>query len=117
MADTKEFTKAKSKAVTSPIKASRQASNQVQNTGVGVKLPTEEKAEKLRDLLARLKDVTHSWSTTLDVTMPAPFISNDYVIIAFPKGGHVIENAVTSEGTQNFKVDNVLVIPVTSEGK
>jgi len=117
MEDTKGSTKAKSKAVTSAIKPSRQGSNQPQNTPDGVKLPTDEKAEKMRDLLARLKDVTHSWSLNLDVTMPAPYISTNYIYFAFPLNGHVIENAVTSEGAQNWKVDGELVIPVTSEAK
>lgn len=117
MEDTKEFTKAKSKPVTSHTKASRQGLNVRQNTPAGVKLPTEERAEKLREILARLKDVTHSWSTALDVTIPAPFISNNYVFFALPLNGHVIKNAVTSDGKQNFEVDGVLVIPVTSEEK
>lgn len=117
MEDTKESTKAKSKPVTSPTKASRQNSNAPQNTPVGVKRPMDAKAEaeKLREILARLKDVTHSWSLTLGVTMPAPFISTNHIIFAFPLSGHVIKNAVTSDGKQNFEVDGVLVIPVTSE--
>ena len=117
MDDTNVFTKAKSKAVTSPIKRSRQGLTPPQNTPAGVKLPMEERAETIRDLLARLKDVTHSWSLALDVTMPLPYISTNYVFLAFPTGGHVIENSVTSDGKQNFTVDNVSVIPVTSEEK
>jgi hypothetical protein len=115
MDDTNVSTKAKSKAVTSPTKKSRQGLTQPQNTPVGVKPPTEERAETIRDLLARLKDVTHSWSLALDMTMPLPYISTNYVFIAFPTGGHVIKNAVTSDGKQNFLVDGEPVIPVTSE--
>jgi hypothetical protein len=117
MADTKESTKARSKAVTSPIITSRQGLNVPQNTPDGAKLPTAARAEKLRDLLARLKDVTHSWSLALDVTIPEPYISTNYIFFALPLNGHVIQNAVTSDGKQNFAVDGELVIPVTSEEK
>ena len=121
MADTKEFTKAKSKAVTSHIKPSRQNLNAAQNTGDGVKPLMEANAvtsEKIRDLLARMKDVTHTWPCRLPSgKMPAPFTSTEFILFAFPLGGHVIKNAVTSDGSQNFEVDGVLVIPVTSEAK
>ena len=110
-------TKEKLKAVMSDTKASRQTSNVQPSTGNGVKPPMDAKAEaeKMREILARLKDVTHSWSLNLDVTMPAPFISTSHLIVAFPLAGHVIKNAVTSDGKQNFEVDGELVIPVTSE--
>ncbi len=51
------------------------------------------------------------------VIWPAPLIANGHIIIALPDGGHVIKNAITSEGGQNFMVDGMLVIPVTSEAK
>ena len=125
MEDIKESTKAKSQTGTSATKASRQSLSPSQNTAGGVKLPTGEKAEKeaekIRDLLAKMKDVTHSWPCKLpDVTgeltaMHTPFISTEYIFFAFPLKGHVIKNAVTSDKKQNFLVDGVLVIPVTSE--
>ena len=124
MADTNEFTKEKSKMVTSPISRSRLNSNPPQNMPDGKKLPTAKKAvtspeflaeaEKIRDLLARMKDVTHGWPCKLPSgRMPAPLISTnyDFVIFAFPKGGHVIQNSVTSDGKQNFLVDGIPVIP------
>lgn len=119
MEDINEFTKAKSKAVTSPTKTSRRPLNVQQNTKSGAKphMDAKAEAEKVKEILARLKDVTHSWSLTLDVTMPAPFISTNHIIFAFPLAGHVIKNAVTSDGKQNFEVDGELVIPVTSEEK
>lgn len=125
MDDTSVSTKEKSRAVTSPTKASRQTSNQPPNTPDSAKPLTEEKAEmsekvareaeKLRDLLSRLLDINNSWSKTLDVTMPEAFISTNFVFFAFPTGGHVIKETVTPEGKQNFMVDDVTVIPVTSE--
>lgn len=117
MDDTNEFIKAKSKPVTSPTKASRQASNLPVSMPDGVKRPTAARAEAeiLRDLLSRMLDVTNSWATKLDVTIPAPFISNNYAFFAFPVIGHVIQNSVTSDGGQNFVVDGEPVIPVTSE--
>ena len=121
MEDTNVSTKAKSQTVTSRTKASHPPLNVLQNTPVGVLPPTEAKdvtkeAEKMRDLLARLKDVTHNWPSRLTSgKMPKPLISSDFIIFAFPLGGHVIENAVTSEGAQNFLVDGVSVIPVTSK--
>jgi len=123
MVDTSVFTKAKYPQGTSFTEASRQKSNVKRNTTVGARLPTEAKdvtkeAEKMRDLLARLKDVTHNWPSRLaSGKMPKPLISNDFIIFAFPLGGHVIENTVTSDGSQNFRVDGELVIPVTSEAK
>ena len=119
MADTKEFTKAKLKAVTSATTASRHPSIAPQNTADGAKLPTHERdAQKIADLLARLIDVTHNWPCkTANGKMPAPLIANGHIIIALPDGGHVIKNAITSEGGQNFMVDGMLVIPVTSEAK
>ena len=119
MADTKEFIKAKSKVITSATTASRHPSIAPQNIPAGAKLPTHEKdAQKIADLLARLIDVTHNWPCrTANGKMPAPLIANGHVIIALPDGGHVIKNAVTSEGGQNFMVDGMLVIPVTSEEK
>jgi len=117
MDDTKESIKAKSKGVTSPTKASRQASNPPANTPAGVKPPTDKRgeAEILRDLLSRMLDVTNSWATKLDVTIPAPYISTNYAFFAFPVAGHVIQNSVTSDGGQNFMVDGEPVIPVTSD--
>ena len=119
MADIKEYTKERLKPVTSGTKRLRQNSNAAQNTADGAKLPTDANAvtsEKIRDLLARLKDVTHSWPCRLPQgKMPAPFISSDFILFAFPLGGHVIQNAVTSNGEQNFNVDGILVIPVTSD--
>jgi len=119
MADTKEFTKAKLKVVTSATTASRHPSIAMQNTADGAKPPTHERdAQKIADLLARLIDVTHNWPCkTANGKMPAPLIANGHIIIALPDGGHVIKNAITSEGGQNFMVDGMLVIPVTSEAK
>jgi hypothetical protein len=123
MADTNGYTKAKLKVVTSPIKPSRQNLNASRSTKDGVKPPTAVKdvtqeAEKMRDLLARMKDVTHNWPSRLPSgKMPLPLISNNHIIFAFPLGGHVIKNTVTSDGSQNFEVDGVSVIPVTSEEK
>lgn len=123
MEDTKEFTKEKLKPVTSRTTASRQTLSAKQSTADGAKPPTVAKyvtkeAEKMRDLLARMKDVTHNWpSRQAGGTLPAPFITPEFIFFAFPLGGHVIQNAVTSDGKQNFLVDGVLVIPVTSEEK
>lgn len=117
MDDTNVSTKAKSKAVTSPTKASRPNSNAPQNTRAGNKPPTGE-SEKIIELLARMKDVTHNWPCRLKSgKMPAPLITPDYMVFAFPVGRHVIKNAVTSDGKQNFSVDGALVIPVTSDEK
>lgn len=123
MEDTKESTKAKSKTVTSPTKASRQTLSASQNTNVGSLQPTDGKdvtteAEKLRDLLARMKDLNHSWPCRMpNGEMPIPFISSDFIVFAMPIHGHVIKNAVTSEGGQNFEVDGLLVIPDVREEK
>lgn len=123
MEDTKGSTKAKSKVVTSPTKASRQALNASQSTADGAKPPTDERekeAEKIRDLLARVIDIYHNYPCRMkDGGMPKPHISTEFgfLFLAFPLGGHVIENAVTSEGAQNFLVDGGYVIPVTSEEK
>ena len=116
MEDRKESTKARSKAVTSATKASRQPLSVPQSTQDGSKLPTEERAEKIRETLARLMDVTNSWPCKIEGKMPVPFISNDYIVFAFPKGGHVIKNLVTSEGKQNFSVDDVTVLPSPVDG-
>ena len=125
MEDIKESTKAKSQTGTSATKASRQSLSPSQNTAGGVKLPTGEKAEKeaekIRDLLAKMKDVTHSWPCKLPgvtgelTAMPTPFISTEYIFFAFPLKAHVIKHAVTSDKKPTFLVDGVLVIPVTSE--
>ncbi len=119
MADTKESIKAKSKVITSATTASRHPSIAPQNTADGAKHPTHERdAQKIADLLARLIDVTHNWPCkTANGKMPAPLIANGHIIIALPDGGHVIKNAITSEGGQNFMVDGTLVIPITSEAK
>ena len=121
MEGTNESTKVKSKGVTSRTGASRQALNAPLNTPVGVKPPTDAKAvtsEKMRDLLARMKDITHTWPIRgMNGTMPAAFISNKFIYFAFPVDGHVVRNAVTSDGAQNFEVDGVLVIPVTSKAE
>lgn len=111
MAGTNESTEAKSKAVTSRTTASRQLSNVSQNTSDGVKLPTEARdAEKMREMLARIIDVTHNWPCKSESgKMPKPFISRGHVVIAFPLGGHVLQNTVTSDGKQNFDVDGVPV--------
>ena len=117
MEDTKESIKARSKAVTSHTKVSRLHSNAPQNTPDGVEHITVGKveAEKMRDLLARMKDVTHNWPCRMESgKMPAPLISTKYIIFAFPIEGHVLVNTVTSDGSQNFLVDGVPVIPVTS---
>jgi hypothetical protein len=121
MAEQNESIKEKSNAVTSATKASRQASNARQNTPAGSKLHTDERDAMLM-CLARIIDVTHSWpckklSKEGKLVMPRPMIVNGHVIIAFPDGGHVIKNTVTSKRGQNFEVDGVLVIPVTSEAK
>lgn len=121
MEDTNESTKAKLKPVTSPIKRSRQTLNVKQNTSDGAERLTAQKAvtsEKILELLGRMKDVMHTWPIKQeDGKMPLPFISNRFIIFALPIDGHVIKNAVTSDGKQNFEVDGVLLIPVTSEAK
>ncbi len=110
MADTKGSTMEKSKGVTSPITASRQASNVRQNTQTGVKPPTPERDEVITTL-ARLLDVMNSWPCKADGKMPKPLITAGHVMVALPLGGHVIRNSVTSEGKMNFVVDDVTVIP------
>lgn len=116
MADTKESTKARLKAVTSRAKASRQSYLAELSISDGVILPTDAKVEKTIEMLARLLDVTHNWQYRMpNGGMPLPLTKDDFIIIAFPTGGHVIKNTVTSDGKQNFTVDGVSVIPVTSE--
>lgn len=126
MADTNESTKVKSKAVTSHITASRQNSNPSLNTPDGASLPTEAKAvtskeqeaEKIRDQLARLLDVIHNWPCKeTDGKMVEPLIYNNYIYFAFAVNGHVIKNSVTSDNKQDFIVDGITVIPVTSEAE
>lgn len=114
MEDTKEFTKGKSKVVTSPIGKSRQNLNQEQNTSVGATRPMPKKADEIADLLARLMDVMHSWSKVTDEKLPMPLISTNHVLLAFPSEGLVIRNVTNADGTHNFSVDGKLVIPVTS---
>lgn len=114
MEDTSVSTKEKSKAVTSDTKASRQTLNAQQSTKSGAKLPMAERAEKMRDLLARLKDVTHQWYLLTGEAIPRPVTSTNHLVFALPLAGHVIVNTVTSDGKQNFLVDGVPVIPVTS---
>lgn len=118
MADTNEFTKAKSKVVTSPITASRQTSPVQVSTKDGqisVTSPVKfkEEAEKLRDSLAIAKDLLNQWSCRMaNGEMPKPYISTKFgiLVIALPLGGHVIENLVTSEGKHDFGVDGIPVI-------
>jgi len=115
MAEQKGSTKAKSTVVTSHITTSRHPSTASQNTQDGEKLPMEAKErEEILNQLARMIDVMHNWPMKIDGKMPKPYIAGDHVFFAFPIGGHVIHNAVTSEGTINFFVDGV---PVTSEAK
>jgi len=114
MEDTKEFTKAKLRGVTSSIKTSRHPSIAPTSTGDGVKPPTDERDAVIMQL-ARLLDVMNSWpckETDAEgkKKMPKPLIGPRHVIVAFPLGGHVIENGVTSEGKMNFSVDDVTVI-------
>ena len=109
MEDTKEFTKAKLKGVTSSIKTSRHPSIAPTSTGDGVK-PLMEERDAVITQLARLLDVMNSWPCKEGGKMPKPLISPRHVIVAFPLGGHVIENRVTSEGKMNFVVDDVTVI-------
>ena len=112
MEDIKESTKGKSKVVTSRTKVSRQTSNVSQNIRGGPKPPTDE-SEKIRDLLARMLDLTHNWPIRMmDGGMPLPYISSEVIVFAFPvEGRHVIQNYVTSDGRQNFTVDGLAVIP------
>lgn len=110
MADTKEFTKAKSKGITSATTVSRQTSNPLVNTKDGAIPPTPEKdvtaeAEKIADLLARVQDVMNSWSKATGIEMPKPLISTYHVLIALPKKHHVIGNSVTSDGKHRFTVN------------
>jgi hypothetical protein len=115
MAEQKESTKAKSTVVTSPITTSRHHSIASQNTQDGAKLPMEAKErEEILNQLARMIDVMHNWPMKIEGKMPKPYIAGGHVFFAFPVGGHVIQNSVTSEGTVNFFVDGV---PVTSEAK
>ncbi len=114
MVDTKEYTKAKLKGVTSNIKTSRRPSIVPTSTGDGVKPPMEERDAVIMQL-ARLLDVMNSWpcqETDAEgkKKMPKPLIGPRHVIVAFPLGGHVIENGVTSEEKMNFVVDDVTVI-------
>ena len=109
MADTNGSTKAKLKGVTSSIKTSRHPSIAPTNMGDGVKPPTEERDAVIMQL-ARLLDVMNSWPCKEGGKMPKPLIGPRHVIVAFPLGGHVIENGVTSEGKMNFLVDDVTVI-------
>ncbi len=110
MADTKGSITEKSKGVTSPTTASRQASNARQNIQIGAKPPTPERDEVITTL-ARLLDVMDSWPCKVDGKMPKPLITTGHVMVALPLGGHVIRNSVTSEGKMNFVVDDVTVIP------
>ena len=110
MADTNEYTKARLKGVTSGIKTSRHPSIAPTNTESGVKPPTEERDAVIMQL-ARLLDVINSWPCKEAGKMPKPLIGSRHVIIAFPNGGHVIHNSVTSSGGMNFTVDDVTVIP------
>jgi hypothetical protein len=121
------FTKGKSKAVTSPITASRHPLNAPKHTPDGAKRLTgakdvtasrQKETEKMLDVLAVVKDVMNNWPIRMpNGGMPKPYISNKFGVltIAFPTGDHVIENSVTSEGKHSFTVDGVPVIPVTSE--
>lgn len=105
--------------VTSHTKRSRQNSNALQNTSDGVKPNTDAKAdrtkeaEQIRDLIARLMDIRHSWHLVTSEEIPVPLLSseNDYLVIALPKKGHVIKLMVTSKGSENFLVDGIPVIP------
>ena len=127
MEDLNVFTEAKSKAVTSPTKASRQSLSVPKPTPDGVERHTDAKdvmasrqkeTEKMLDVLAVIKDVMNNWPCRMkNGGMPKPYISSRFGVltIAFPTGDHVIENAVTSDGKHSFTVDDVPVIPVTSE--
>lgn len=123
MEDTNEHIKAKSKAVTSPTKASRQSFHVQTSMSDGQKSVTspakfQQEAEKMRDSLAMAKDLLNTWACRMpNGRMPKPLISSKHgvLLIALPLGGHVIENIVTSEGKHDFSVDGVTVIPVTSE--
>lgn len=114
MADTRESTGAKLKGVTSPTAASRQPSTVKMNTSDGVKLPMDERDEIIT-VLARLLDVMNSWPCKIDGKLPRPFVTSGHVMFALPKSDHVIKNTITSEGGMNFSVDDVMVIPVTSD--
>lgn len=118
MEGTKESTKARSKAVTSPTKASRQPSHAPANmkdgqTSVTSHAKFKEEAEKMRDALAIAKDLLNQWACRMpNGEMPKPYISTRFgvLVIALPMGGHVIENIVTSEGKHDFDVDGVPVM-------
>lgn len=117
MEDIKEFTKGKSKGITSTTTVSRQTLNPSQNIPAGAKLPTPEKdvtaeAEKIADLLARIQDVMNSWQKATKLEIPKPLISTNHVIVALPLNGQVIDNSVTSEGKHRFTVNGK---PITSE--
>lgn len=123
MEGTNGSTKAKSQAVTSPTKASRQPSHAQTSTRDGQKSVTspakfQEEAEKMRDSLAIAKDLLNTWVCRMpNGQMPKPLISSKHgvLLIALPVGGHIVENVVTSDGRHDFSVDGVTVIPVTSE--
>jgi len=126
MADTNESTKAKLKAVTSPIIPSRQTSLVSDSTSDGQKSVTspsvkfQKEAEKMRDTLAIALDLLDQWSCRMpNGEMPKPHISSRYgvLMIALPMGGHVIENTVTSDGKHDFMVDGTAVMSVTSESE
>lgn len=118
MAGTNGSTKAKLKAVTSPIKASRQLSPVNHNTSDGQESVTSVSAELVADALAKVLDLMDTWPCKIDgKTMPKPFIAAGHVFIALPSGGHVIENTVTSNGKHMFSVNGTPVIPVTSESE
>jgi hypothetical protein len=123
MEDTSVLTEAKSKAVTSPIKASRQSSHAPHSTKDGQKSVTsasakfQKETEQIKDALSTAKDLLNQWPCRMpDGKMPQPLISSSgVVVIALPMAGHVIVNTVTSDGKHDFIVDSEPIIPDVTE--
>jgi hypothetical protein len=124
MEDTSVFTEARSKTVTSPTSVTSVKSPAQRSTKDGQKSVTsasakfQEEAELIKDALSVAKDLLHKWSSLMpDGRMPQPLISSKYGVltIALPVVGHVIENAVTSDGKHDFRVDGQPLIPDVTE--
>jgi hypothetical protein len=121
MEDTSVFTEEKSKVVTSPISVTSVKSPAQHSTKDGQKSVTsasakfQKETEQIKDALSIAKDLLNQWPCRMpDGKMPQPLISSSYGVltIALPMNGHVIGNAVTSDGAHDFTVDGEPVIPV-----
>lgn len=115
MDDINESTEERLKMVTSSTKVTLVPSLPSQSTKGSAKLHTGEKAEKETEEMlyqaSRLLDLIRSWSLIHgETTAVEPLIFNDHLVIAFPLGGHVVKNSLTSDGKQNFTVDGKPVL-------